>query len=135
LGAVVEIPLDAPALFIGRGEDALPGVAQVIDPRAQRARTPGLGGLAGEEDSGHRRCRLTRPLDRVHAAPAGPVRPQRFSAGFFVWLATDDFAEQGAQVSGRCQGASHIASATFGRRANRPREPPRAPARRGPSFA
>ena len=58
LGAVVEIALDAPALLVGGGEDALPGVAQVVDPRAQRARTPGVGGLAGEAELGHRICRL-----------------------------------------------------------------------------
>jgi hypothetical protein len=48
LGAVVEIALDAPALFVGGGEDALPGVAQVVDPRAQLARTPRLGGSPGK---------------------------------------------------------------------------------------
>ena len=35
LGAVVEIALDAPALLVRGGEDALPGVAQIVDPRAQ----------------------------------------------------------------------------------------------------
>jgi L-amino acid N-acyltransferase YncA len=68
LGAVVEITLDAPALFIGRGEDALPGVAQVIDPSAQRARTLGLAGLAWEADLGHR-------IWSLPARPIGSVRP------------------------------------------------------------
>jgi hypothetical protein len=59
LGAVVEVTLDAPALFVGGREDALPGVAQVVDPRAQLACTPRLGGLAGEADLGHREVEAT----------------------------------------------------------------------------
>ena len=54
LGAVVEIALDPPALGVGGVDDALPRVAQVVHALAQRARTPVIGGLAGEAHRVHR---------------------------------------------------------------------------------
>jgi hypothetical protein len=78
LGAVVEIALDAPALFIGGGEDALPGVAEVVDPRPQRARTPGLGGLAGKAKLGHPIAGyLPGRRVRDRAGRAGPIATPR----------------------------------------------------------
>jgi hypothetical protein len=54
LRAVVQVALDAPALLVRRGDDALAGAAQVLDALAQRAGTPLLGRLAGEAHGVHR---------------------------------------------------------------------------------
>ena len=59
LGAVVQVALDAPALLVGGGDDALAGVAQVVDALAQRARPAQLGRLAGEADATPRTCDLS----------------------------------------------------------------------------
>ena len=56
LGAVVQIALDAPPLLVGRGDDPLPGVAQVVDAVAQGARATGVARLAREADLLHRGC-------------------------------------------------------------------------------
>jgi hypothetical protein len=50
LRAVVQIALDAWALGVGGGDDALPGVVQVVDALAQGARAPRFSGLAWETD-------------------------------------------------------------------------------------
>ena len=41
------------------------GVAQVVDALAQRARTPLLGGLAGEADAAPRTCELSVTCDHA----------------------------------------------------------------------
>jgi hypothetical protein len=46
----VQIALDALALGVGGGDDALPGVVQVVDAFAQGARTSRFSGLARETD-------------------------------------------------------------------------------------
>ena len=53
LGAVVQVALDPPALGVGRFEDALTGVAQVVDAVAQGPRADLLAGFAWEADLGH----------------------------------------------------------------------------------
>src|SRR5512133_990287 len=53
LRAVVQITLDALALGVGGRDDALPRVAQVVDPLAQDARTSRFSGLAREADRLH----------------------------------------------------------------------------------
>ena len=55
LRAVVEVALDAAALGVGRGEDALAGAAQVVDPRAQRAGATLLGRLTRKAHLGPHR--------------------------------------------------------------------------------
>jgi len=49
----VQIALDALALGVGGGDDALPGVAQVVDAYAQGAGTSRFSGLAWEADRLH----------------------------------------------------------------------------------
>ena len=53
LRTVVQIALDALALGVGGGDDALPGVAQVVDALAQGARTSRFCGFARETDRFH----------------------------------------------------------------------------------
>ena len=69
LRAVVEVALDAPALLVGRRDDPLAGVAQVVDPLAQRAGPALLGRLAGEADRVHR--------PQPSGAAGGPRLPHR----------------------------------------------------------
>ena len=82
LGAVVQVALDAPALLVGGGDDALAGAAQVVDALAQRARPPQLGGLAREADArlGPRAVGDLRPrgpgIDRAGARAWGPGSAQ-----------------------------------------------------------
>ncbi|MGZ6574593.1 MAG: hypothetical protein ACXVHB_19580 [Solirubrobacteraceae bacterium] len=49
----MQITLDALALGVGGRDNALPGVAQVVDPLAQDARTPRFSELAREADRLH----------------------------------------------------------------------------------
>ena len=64
LRAVVEVALDAPALRVGGVDDALPGVAQVIDALAQSPRALVIGGLAREADLAHLKCSVAAQADR-----------------------------------------------------------------------
>jgi hypothetical protein len=64
LRAVVEVALDPPALRVGGVDDALPGVAQVIDALAQSPRALVIGGLSREADLTHLKCSVAAHADR-----------------------------------------------------------------------
>ena len=70
LSAVVQIALDPPPLGVGGVEDALAGVAQVVDAGAQCAGALLRGGFAGEEDL------LLHPLLQTISRRCGSLQAQ-----------------------------------------------------------
>jgi hypothetical protein len=97
----VEVALDAPALGVGGGDDALAGVAQNVHALAQRTRAAVLGRLAGEAELAHRFISVLRYAGAgasataaaanttvaTRARPATPTAPRARSRVSFGRLA------------------------------------------------